>query len=60
MATDADHPAFWEGLFLVCFNGMVFHIRLKLTTGELKAELTLAPRREQSIVIQTGEPIQKD
>ena len=32
----------------------------KLTTDELKAELTLAPRREQSIEIQIGEPIQKD
>ena len=60
MATDADHAAFGDGLLVVAFTGMVFHMRLNLATGELKAELTLAPRREQSIDIETGEPIQKD
>ena len=60
ITTDADHAAFGDGLFLVGFTGMVFDMGVQLTTSELKAELTLAPSREQSIDIQTGQPIQED
>ena len=58
--TDADHAAFGDRLHLVGFTGMVFHMRLKLTTRELKTELTLAACREQSIDIETVESIQKN
>ena len=56
---NADHASLWHTLFALLFTGMVFHMRLDGSTGELQSKLTLTARREQSVHIQPRQPIQQ-
>ena len=54
-----DHASLWYSLLALLLTGMVFHMRLDGSTGELKSKLTLTARREQSVHIQPSQPIQQ-
>ena len=59
-AANSDDASLGYSLFALLFASMILHMRLDPSTGELQAELALAPGCEEAIDIQSGQSIQQD